>query len=268
MSGLAAPLLAGAVAGFAIAVPIGPVGVLLVDTGVRHGLRVGLAAGLGVALADPAYASAAVIAGGAIAGVLAPVAEALRVVSAVVLVVVGVLLIRAALRRTDGPARSATPPHAGRTTLRFLALTIANPPTAIYFASLVLGLPAVAHGTPAYAPAAFALAAFLASLSWQSTMAGLGALLHHGLPGRASRATGVAGGVIVLALALRIVLAGLVSCRRDSFAISGEVGEDLVGGLDPDVGARVGVPGGRARRGCRLRGRRRCGGRRGGAAWW
>ena len=34
----------------------------------------------------------------------------------------------------------------------------------------------------------------------------------------------------------------LVSCRRDSFAISGEVGEDLVGGFDPDVGARVFVP--------------------------
>ena len=33
-----------------------------------------------------------------------------------------------------------------------------------------------------------------------------------------------------------------MSCRRDSFAIFGEVGEDLVGGLDPDVGARVFVP--------------------------
>ena len=35
----------------------------------------------------------------------------------------------------------------------------------------------------------------------------------------------------------------LVSRFRDSFAVSGEGGEDLVGGLDPDVGAGVVVPG-------------------------
>src|SRR5437870_6642185 len=34
----------------------------------------------------------------------------------------------------------------------------------------------------------------------------------------------------------------LVSCRGDSFAISCEIAEDLVGGLDPEVGTRVFVP--------------------------
>jgi threonine/homoserine/homoserine lactone efflux protein len=199
---LITPIVAGGAAGYAIAIPVGPIAVLIVDGGVRYGLRHAMAAALGVAAADGVYATAAVIGGSAIAHLLAPAAGALRVLSAVVLAVLGVLLIRNAFRQPVG-GPTDEPPGSGRTAAKFLALTIVNPPTAIYFASLVLGLPSVAHGTAAQR-VAFVVAAFLASLSWQVLLALSGGVLRHRLPARARRVTGVFGGLLVLTLAVHV----------------------------------------------------------------
>jgi arginine exporter protein ArgO len=53
----------------------------------------------------------------------------------------------------------------------------------------------------------FALAAFVASLSWQAALAGTGAALHHRLSPRARTVTVALGAAIILALALRTALA-------------------------------------------------------------
>jgi threonine/homoserine/homoserine lactone efflux protein len=45
-------LAAGIVAGLAVAIPLGAIGVLIVDLGVRGGFRPAFLAGLGTALAD------------------------------------------------------------------------------------------------------------------------------------------------------------------------------------------------------------------------
>jgi hypothetical protein len=49
------------------------------------------------------------------------------------------------------------------------------------------------------------MGAFAASLSWQTLLAGVGAVARHGLPARFRRLTVVVGNVIVLALAARII---------------------------------------------------------------
>jgi arginine exporter protein ArgO len=69
----------------------------------------------------------------------------------------------------------------------------------------MLGLPAVAHAS-APGKAAFVAGAFAASLAWQSTLAGGGALLRHGLPASARTWTSVLGRLLVLALAVRLAL--------------------------------------------------------------
>jgi arginine exporter protein ArgO len=84
---------------------------------------------------------------------------------------------------------------------------VVNPPTAAYFAALVVGLPAVAAAA-APGKAAFVAGAFAASLGWQTGLAGVGAVLHRRLAGRARVWTGVAGAVLVMALALRTAVAG------------------------------------------------------------
>ena len=195
-------LAAGIVAGLAVAIPLGAIGVLIVDLGVRGGFRPAFLAGLGTALADGLYATVAAVAGLAVGAWLAPAEHAIALVAAAALAAVGLYGLLA-LRRA--PAERAVPPADHRLVARFLALTAVNPATAATFAGLMLGLPAVAHAS-APGKAAFVAGAFGASLAWQSTLAGGGALMRHGLPPGARTWTSVAGRLLVLALALRLAL--------------------------------------------------------------
>src|SRR4051794_33719990 len=60
---LAGPALSGLVAGWGVAIPLGAIGVLLVDLGMRAGLRRASAAAAAVATADGLYAAVAAVAG-------------------------------------------------------------------------------------------------------------------------------------------------------------------------------------------------------------
>jgi arginine exporter protein ArgO len=195
-------LAAGIVAGLAVAIPLGAIGVLIVDLGVRGGFRPAFLAGLGTALADGLYASVAAVAGLAVGAWLAPAEHAIALAAAAALAAVGVYGL-VALRRE--PAARALPPADHRLVARFLALTAINPATAATFAGLIVGLPAVAHAS-APGKAAFVVGAFGASLAWQSTLAGGGALMRHGLPAGARTWTSIIGRVLVLALAAKLAL--------------------------------------------------------------
>ncbi len=89
-----------------------------------------------------------------------------------------------------------------RTYLQFVALTIVNPATVIYFAALILGLPAVGAGSGE--KLAFVVAAALASLAWQLLIASAGSLLHHRVSARATELLSLLGYGIVLLIAANI----------------------------------------------------------------
>ena len=201
MSDVRAALLSGLIAGWGVAVPLGAIGVLLVDLGMRAGFRRASAAAAAVATADLLYAAVAAVAGAAVAGLLEPHAHAMKLVAAGVLAAVAVL----SLLRLGNPQAGAALPPAHRLYGRFLALTAVNPTTVVYFVALIAGLPAVASA-PAPAKAAFVVAVGVASLSWQLTLAASGAALHHRLPQRARLYTALAGNALVLGLALRMAL--------------------------------------------------------------
>ena len=61
-------------------------------------------------------------------------------------------------------------------------------------------------GAPAPDKLVFVAAVGVASLSWQLTLAGAGAALHHRLPDRARLYTALVGNALVLGLALRMAL--------------------------------------------------------------
>ena len=195
-------LAAGIVAGLAVAIPLGAIGVLIVDLGVRGGFRPAFLAGLGTAVADGLYATVAAVAGLAVGAWLAPAEHAIALLAAAALAAVGLYGL-IALRRA--PTARALPPADHRLVARFLALTAINPATAATFAGLIIGLPAVAHAS-APGKAAFVAGAFGASLAWQSTLAGGGALMRHGLPPSARTWTSIVCRILVLALALRLAL--------------------------------------------------------------
>jgi threonine/homoserine/homoserine lactone efflux protein len=198
---------AGLVAGYAVAIPLGAIGVLILGTSLRRGFPAGAAAGAGAATADAVYAAIAAVFGSAAARLLDPVAVPLRVASALVLIVIGIAGLRAAVRPVRvGPGEGGAPPSLSGTYARFVGLTIINPATVAYFAALVIGLPQMSD---AAARAAFVLGVTISSLSWQWLLAAAGALVGLRSPQRFHAVTAIAGNLIVLALAAFILVDAL-----------------------------------------------------------
>ena len=196
-----ASFLAGVAAGYAIAIPVGAIAVLIVEIGIRRGFRTAFAAGAGAATADFIYASLAAIGGAAMAGLLEPFARPLKIAAIVALLGIGLRGLVLQLRRPNVVSGSAGSPLGERGTyLRFLGLTLLNPATVIYFAALILAVPNLGRG-PAER-AAFVAGAFLSSLSWQTTLAGVGAVAHHRLPPRFQAAISIFGSLVICGFAL------------------------------------------------------------------
>jgi arginine exporter protein ArgO len=171
----------GALAGWAIAIPVGAIAVLIMETGIRRGFRVAAAAGAGAASADGAFAALAVVGGTALAAVLEPLERPLRVVAIGALLGIGLRgLVLMTIASRSVPAAAVLPTRVIPTYLRFLGLTLLNPQTVVYFAALILALPGVGRGPGERG--AFVAGAFLASLSWQLVLAAIGAVAHHRLP--------------------------------------------------------------------------------------
>lgn len=97
-------------------------------------------------------------------------------------------------------AAGSVPASAGGAYARFFGLTLLNPATVIYFAALVLALPTVGRGRGERT--AFALGAFLASLTWQTTLAAIGAIGHRRLPARFQLAVSVLGNLAICGFAV------------------------------------------------------------------
>jgi threonine/homoserine/homoserine lactone efflux protein len=197
--GIEQALLLGVAAGYAIAIPFGPIAVLIVRTGVRQGLRAAAAAGAGTATADLIFATIAMLFGAAASAFLAPILPAARLMAGAALAVIALRGLLAAPQVTEREAGSV---RAGNTYLLFLGLTMLNPPTVIYFVSLAIALPEVSADFASRA--IFAVGAFLASLSWQEVLALVGSVLHGRLTPRLQRMTAVVSSLIILALAARV----------------------------------------------------------------
>ena len=93
--------IAGAVAGYAIAIPVGAIAVLIIHTGLTSGLRQGLAAGAGAATADLIYATLAALAGAGVALLIGPLEAPLRLVGGIVLVLIGLYGLLTAWQSRD-----------------------------------------------------------------------------------------------------------------------------------------------------------------------
>ncbi|WP_267245708.1 LysE family transporter [Streptomyces sp. PR69] len=168
---------AGAAAGLGVAMPLGAMGVLLIQEGMR-GRRGAVAAATAVAVVDLVYAAVATALGPLVAAALSGVEAWVRLVAAAVLLVIaarGLLASRTpppAAAAAAGPADGTGPADGAagvaRTFWTFAGLTAVNPTTALYFAALT-----TAQGAALRGPAAggvFVAGVFLASLLWQQLL--------------------------------------------------------------------------------------------------
>ena len=196
----------GVVAGFGIAIPVGAIAILIIDTGLNNGFWAGFSAGAGAATVDTLYAAVAVMAGVAVLSYLAPISTLLRVASAFVLIglgLYGLLKIRREREKkgsnsTSGESRTYLSIYA-----RFFGITLLNPLTIAYFGALILGRSLSTYWT-SIEQLAFIIGAGLASLSWQTFLAATGTTARYFFSEKAQNYVSVAGNIIVIALGVRI----------------------------------------------------------------
>ena len=201
-----AALIAGLAAGLAIAVQVGAVSLLLVETAIVAGPRVGVAAGLGVATVDLLFAVAAVAAGSAVGALLATHEAEIRLAAAATLAGIALHgLVTVACRR----AGAAGDPHevaargAAGHYVRFVAITSANPLTIASFAAVATSL---SLAGPA-AAAAFALGVGAASGGWHLVLTAAAGHAGPWITPRVQRALAIGGRLAVLAIAAHLALA-------------------------------------------------------------
>ena len=196
---------AGVIAGYGIAIPVGAIAVLIVEVGIRCGFRCAFFAGAGAATADLLYAGLAVIGGAALAGSVQAIDQPLRVFSAIVLILIAIYGLRRASTRED--ASGAAMPDTRelvRTYTRFVGLTLINPTTIVYFAAIIVGL-GVADEMTAAQGILFSLGAFMASLSWQTLLAAIGGVAGDQLSASAQTGAVIVGNLVIVAFALVIL---------------------------------------------------------------
>jgi threonine/homoserine/homoserine lactone efflux protein len=202
-----AALIAGLAAGIAIAMQVGAVSLLLVETAIAGGPRIGIAAGLGVATVDLIFAAAAAVAGGTAGVVLAEHQVEIRLVAAATLAAIAVhglvTLDRGAGGRPDAAAE-VDRAGAGSHYLRFFAITSMNPLTIASFAAVATSLPL---GAPA-AAAAFAAGVGVASGGWHMLLTLAAGHAGRWITPRIQRGLAIGGRVAVLLLAAHLALAG------------------------------------------------------------
>lgn len=194
----------GVAAGLAVAIPLGPIGLLIIDRGMVHGRTVGLAAAGGVATTDLLYAVLALTATAWAARVVEPITTPLTYLAATVLAVIAIRGLLHRRRRPIEPDEPATliamnAPSPARTFMAFAALTAINPGTVLYFTALTLAL--TDRLATLLDRTVFLMAVGASSLAWQTALATLGSRL-----GRTPRAsvqirTQQASNVVLLALA-------------------------------------------------------------------
>ncbi|MDQ0943747.1 LysE family transporter [Streptomyces sp. V1I1] len=195
--------MAGAAAGLGVAMPVGAMGVLLIQEGMRD-RRGAVAAAAAVAVVDFAYAAVATALGPLVASALSGVEAWVRLVSATVLAVIavrGLLASRHAGPEPEGESAGIGPV---RTFTRFAALTLINPTTALYFAALTTAQGAALSGGTA--GAVFVGGVFVASLAWQQLLVAVSGLARTRISDTARAWTFRIGYGLVAVYAVKVAL--------------------------------------------------------------
>jgi threonine/homoserine/homoserine lactone efflux protein len=193
--------LRGFALGFAIAAPVGPIGLLCIQRTLAAGRAAGLATGLGAAAADAVYGLLAAAGLGTLAAVLLDGARWIALAG-------GLLLLLLAWRTARTPPATRAAPPGGRALgaafASTFALTLANPATILSFlaAFAALGL-AGGGGLPLVA------GVFAGSTAWWLILVGL----VGGLRARVGATTlawiNRAAGLVLAGFGLTAVLAAL-----------------------------------------------------------
>ena len=184
--------------GLAIAAPVGPIGLLVIQRTLDHGRVVGLATGLGAAVADACYGAVGAFG-------VAAVMSALQAARVPLALAGGALLLWLAWRSwnavpAEHAARVSAAPGLGASFAATFVLTLSNPATILSFIA-IFGAMGARHVQP-LAPVPLVLGVLLGSALWWLLLSATVARLRHHVGVRARRWVGRGSAVLLSAFAL------------------------------------------------------------------
>lgn len=195
--------LEGMIIGFAIAAPVGPIGVLCIRRTLADGRLSGLVSGLGAATADAAYGAVAALGLTFVTESLVGGQAWLRLVGGAFLLFLGVRTFLARPAERAAPAARSGLPGAYASTL-FLTLT--NPTTILSFAAIFAGLGvAGSAGGDVLSALMLVVGVFLGSAAWWFVLSGVTGLFRTRLSVRGLRWVNRISGTVIAAFGVLAV---------------------------------------------------------------
>jgi threonine/homoserine/homoserine lactone efflux protein len=197
----------GALIGFSIAAPVGPIGILCINRTLRSGLTVGLLSGLGAAVADALY--------GCIAGFgLVVVSHFLLSHQKIIQLLGGFFLLYLGIKTfIASPANQAA--HDSATSLwqdfsSTLVLTLTNPATIMSFIAIYASLGIVEAGASLTEALTIVLGVFVGSLAWWLVLCGTINRIRHKLSEILLVIINQMSGIILMGLGLFSAIYGVM----------------------------------------------------------
>ncbi len=194
----------GFAAGLALAIPLGPIAILMIQTATQRGWRHGAASALGAATVDTTYSLVTFALGSALTAWLGSYRLVLTLIGVSILLFLGLrtLVTNIGLFRTPDNAElpHTQPRSLGATYLTFVSATAINPPTALYFLAIAPSIGPLAGDSPWLGAVVFALGVFVASVGWGNALAAVGTGLRQITTNRVRAALGILGGALIVVL--------------------------------------------------------------------
>lgn len=200
-------LITGILAGIALAIPLGPMAVLLISTTLKHGRGIGFFGALAMATVDFSYAAVVFVFGNVIINLLTGLLFPMRVLGSVILVFVAIKIFLDARKssRIEQPDLTNSPASKFKTFAKFFGLTVLNPATAFYFFGITPSVAALAQGTGFESVAQFAIGVFLGSVVWQMFLVLAAHLTKSFTDARVQHRIQYAGALLILVLAIALL---------------------------------------------------------------
>jgi threonine/homoserine/homoserine lactone efflux protein len=203
----------GFFAGLALAIPVGPMAIMLINTTLEKGWRTGVAGASAMATVDFLYALTVFLLGHAISTFFATWGQLLSLLGAGVLLWLGAATLVRNLRLMRSASQDVNDSKYASTPLKtffvFAGATILNPPTALYFLGIAPSVAQIETDNFLLSALVFALGVFVGSVIWQQALALAGTTLRKFAQKKIRVFFGLLGGALIIALAIALAVRAL-----------------------------------------------------------
>ena len=201
-------LIRGMLVGLTVAVPVGPMAVLVIRKVLLWGCHAGMAFGSGIALADATYAA---IAAGGFAGIESVVerhAAAIRYIGGMVLIGLGLAIVRSAGRFEANQSTGVPWTSRLAEAAKAYGLTLSNPTTILVFLALIAGFGTTFADARSAIPL-FVTGVFVSSFGWWVALSVATSLVGKKVTARSLKRLNVAAGMVIALFGVGAIAATL-----------------------------------------------------------